>query len=788
SDDFDILHATSGQEALEILRTVECAVILLDVQMPVMDGFETARRIREFRLNEETPIIFVTAIDADIRHIHKAYTTGAVDFIFKPIDPKILRSKISVFVKIYRQKKQLEAQAELLRASALRERGILFDNALDAIVGVDQDDIVIDWNRQAEVTFGWTKQEIIGTKMSDRIVPPKMRKGHYQGLKRFLTVGEGLILNKRIQVSALHKHGHEFPVELTTVPVFGNGRYLFYSFLRDVSEQKRIEADKDRLQKHQVFLSESTKTLLDDPLGFESRLQKLAQMIVPEIADWCAIDLAEPGRELKRVAMAHIDPSKVELAHELRRLYPPDPNAPLGVPKVIRTGKSELVSEIPDELLRIHTKDPEHYRMIATFGLRSYMCVPLKTRGHTLGALTLAHAESERHFGQPELALIEELAKRAASAIDNAILFRDVNEARANLRLKSDALENSLNGFDIVNAEGKFVYANRAYLNMWGYDNLEEVIGTSPVSHCVDPSVPEKIIRTLKEKKECVIEFLARRRDGSTFDVRMWAWLFHDADGNEIYPTTSIDISDQKRAEEGLRAAIRLRDEFISIASHELRTPVTTLLLSIQILERRLRKGDLAALDPKNIQDVVDTSNRQLKQLTTLIEDMLDVSRAAEGRLKYNFVDFDLRASVRRGIEYSLPQFQQRRVLVEYDLQESVLVRGDPSRLEQVVVNLLTNALKYGNNKPVRVSTWRDDCWALIGVQDQGIGIGEDNKDRIFERFERAISANEVSGLGLGLFISKEIVEAHGGKITVESELGRGSEFKVWLPLATREV
>ena len=120
------------------------------------------------------------------------------------------------------------------------------------------------------------------------------------------------------------------------------------------------------------------------------------------------------------------------------------------------------------------------------------------------------------------------------------------------LNRKSEAIENSLNGFDIIDSKGKFVYVNKAYVKMWGYDNAEEIIGTSPDGHCQDPGTPRRIIETLKASGKCVIEFAAKRKDGSLFDVLMYAWVVKDNDAYEIYPTTSIDISERKIAEREL--------------------------------------------------------------------------------------------------------------------------------------------------------------------------------------------------------------------------------------------
>jgi signal transduction histidine kinase len=163
-------------------------------------------------------------------------------------------------------------------------------------------------------------------------------------------------------------------------------------------------------------------------VDYGSTMQKVARLAVPSFADWCAVDLVEADGSLRRVAVAHVDPSKVELAHELNRRYPPDPDAPQGVPHIVRTGKPELISRITDALL-VRVKDKEFRRILRELGLKSYLGVPLQVRGKTVGAITFVAAESGRCYDATDLAVAEDLAHRAGIAMENARLYSDVREA-----------------------------------------------------------------------------------------------------------------------------------------------------------------------------------------------------------------------------------------------------------------------------------------------------------------------------------------------------------------------
>jgi signal transduction histidine kinase len=236
-----------------------------------------------------------------------------------------------------------------------------------------------------------------------------------------------------------------------------------------------------------------------------------------------------------------------------------------------------------------------------------------------------------------------------------------------------------------------------------------------------------------------------------------------------------------------LKEAIRIRDEFITIASHECRTPVTSLKLQLHMASRQVNeKGN--SLDIEKFKRFLDTSSRQVIRLAGLIEDMLDISRIEQGKLIIRRERMNLSTIIRCAVDELDEQLKMANCPVMLELDESIEGCWDSYRLEQVVINLLTNAMKYASGKPVHIVLRRKENSALLSVADKGMGIQSNDLERIFQRFERAISHSYVSGLGLGLFISKQIVEAHHGLIRVESQLEKGSTFTVELPLEPDQV
>jgi PAS domain S-box-containing protein len=412
------------------------------------------------------------------------------------------------------------------------------------------------------------------------------------------------------------------------------------------------------------FLSEASKTLASS-LDFKSTLAAVARLAVPEFADWAMVDLLDPEQGLKRLVVAHRNPERVQWAQVFHEQDPVKLDDPTGVAKVLRTGASEILEEIPENFLRerLHW-NPERLRLLLEMKIQSAIMVPLAAKGRNLGVITFLLAESGRRYTRDHLALAEELGRRAGLAIDNAYLFQEAREA------------------------------------------------------------------------------------------------------------------------------VHARDEFLSIASHELRTPLTSLYMQLQLLERSLRAGTStkdANASPEKIRERVGLSLRQAQRLGALIDRLLDLSRIANGRLNLETEPTDLHEVTmeisRRFADEA--RYAQSELRIETEGEIPLTGQWDQLRIEQAVTNLVTNALKYGAGKPVTLRLARRDAWAVLSVSDQGIGIAPRDQARIFERFERAVSHNNISGLGMGLFITREIAEAHGGRIEVESRPGAGSTFSLWLPLVS---
>jgi signal transduction histidine kinase/DNA-binding response OmpR family regulator len=418
-----------------------------------------------------------------------------------------------------------------------------------------------------------------------------------------------------------------------------------------LQQEQLRQAERRQAEEGQRFLAAASEALLSS-LQYRDTLAAVARLAVPRLGDFCMVEVAagesDGGSDF---TIAQVDPEKGAQAEELFRKLSVDRKHGIGT--VMRTRKSELISELvgqpPSALLR-------------AMGLTSVMTVPMTVRDRILGAITFAIAAPRQAHSESDLAIAEDLAHRAAFAIDNARLYRQAQDA------------------------------------------------------------------------------------------------------------------------------IRARDEFLSIASHELRTPLTPLQLQLQRMVKQLEKESGLNGSSDGMKIALKRSERQVLRLTALVENLLDVSRITSGHLRIQPEWVDLVEVLRDVVGRFAEELGRAGCEVDLDAGESVVGQWDRLRIEQVVTNLIANAIKYGSGKPIEIRLLKNGRTAGFSVRDNGIGIAPEQQTRIFGRFERAVSTRAYGGLGLGLYIAQQILDAHGGHIRVESVPNQGARFIVELPLQPETV
>jgi PAS domain S-box-containing protein len=328
------------------------------------------------------------------------------------------------------------------------------------------------------------------------------------------------------------------------------------TFVQEATERNRAEEAQRRL----TFLSESSE-ILSSSLDYESTLASVARLSVPRLADWCAVDMAAEGEEpIRRVAAAHQDPQKVAWAHELQSRYPPDPDQPGGVPNVLRTGRSEFYPEITEELLEAAAHDEAHLELLREVGFTSVIIVPMSARGRTLGAIALVSAESGRGYEEADLRLAEELARRAALAVDNARLYKEIRGSRDELE---SILEGVADGVTAQDPTGRVIYANEAAARICGYPTAREMLQASPqdflrkfelLDDSGSPFPVDRLPRRLSLQGKPSPETLLRFREVATGEER-WSMVkaspVFDQEGRiRLAINIFRDVTARKRVEE----------------------------------------------------------------------------------------------------------------------------------------------------------------------------------------------------------------------------------------------
>ncbi len=619
-----------------------------------------------------------------------------------------------------------ERSREAVEESEARKAAVL-ESALDAIITMDHDGRVVEWNPAAERTFGYPREGAVGREMAELIVPPSLRQRHRQGLAKYLGTGEGVVIGRRIEITAMRSDGSEFPVELAITRVPLGGPPLFTGYVRDITQRRRAE---EELDFQRSILEAQGEASIDGIL------------------------LVSRGRDIFRFNRRYV---------QLWRI--PD--------QVAATGSCDLVMEY----VLAQLADRE-----AFLKLVNYLYEHPEEESHD--ELLLRDGRVFERYSAP-------VKSREGGHYGRVWHFRDITERKwAEEELKSSEASLAeaqriahLGSWEWDIATNRVRWSDGAY-RIYGFPPGELAPTYDTFVSLVHPDDRRRVLQAIREAldqgRPYEFEHRVVRPDGSERVVYRQGEVILDGGRPVRMVGTVLDITERKAAEEQIERALELRNRFLSIASHELRTPVTMIKGYAQVLQRRaVQRGDTDLLRP------LEVVNRQVDRMAALIGDLLEVSRIEGGRLEFEEVPFDLDPALQEVVDevvMATPGFALR---VDAQIKD-LWVQGDRVRIQRVMTNLLANAVKYSDkHKEMDISIGREGGRAVVSVTDYGIGIPKEQQSQVFDLYFRAsnVSLGHYGGLGLGLYISKTIIERHGGEMWVMSEQGRGSTFRFSLPV-----
>jgi PAS domain S-box-containing protein len=725
----------------------------------------------------------------------------------------------------------MDITARVRAESALRETERRFAQAFHAnplpmSITSLPDGRHLDVNEAALRHSGYTREEMLGRTTPDLgfWAAPAQR----DELIRLLDA-EGRAHD--FEVTFRTKDGRHRQLLVNSEVVMYGGERAVLSVSLDITDRKEAETQQRNAERRARFLAEASG-ILTSSLDYEATLQSLARLAVPEIADWCAVHVVEPDGAIRAMAIAHADPATEARGRQVARRYPPRTTARYGVPAVIRTGRPLLRPELSADVLAAFGRTPEERAIVQELAPRSVMIVPLVARGRTLGTITFLTTGAERRYGEQDLRLAEDLATRAALAIDNARLYADAEDRRREAEVIADLARRINASLDadtvlpaVADAARALTRCDVARIALWEDDGTAmvyrhsvgarsdhaglrivkgrglggDVIASGRPARTEDiredPRVPPEVQAfaeaegsvavmvvpiTLHGSVEGLVYCGRRRRQ--PFTERDEAVGLRMAEHAAIALRNAQLFRLEQHARAEAEAANRGKDDFLAVLSHELRTPLQAMLGWLRLM----RAG---RLDEAAAARALETIERNTRAQTKIIGDLLDVSGILAGKLRVEPRAMDLGAAVDAAVQSVRATAEARNIgLVSQRQVLEVFVDGDPGRIDQVLGNLLSNALKFtpaGGTVDVRLDGTAHE--ARLTVRDTGIGIPPDVLPHVFDRFRQADSSTTRThgGLGLGLALVRYLVEAHGGFVRAESAgVGRGATFVVTLPLA----
>ena len=779
----EILRESEERFRLLVEGVEDYAIFMLDASGHVSTWNTGARRIKGYESAEivgEHFSVFYTREDKRRGHPEEVLRLAATGGQYEEIGLRVrndgstfwanvvitalrdekgdLRGFAKVTRDITERKEAEERERLLLREQAARERATdILESISDAFYAVDKEWRFTYVNGKAEELWGRSREELLGKNVWEEF-PEAVDAEPYRQIKRAMEEGVTTEFETMLSRRGAWVAGRAYP-----------SREGLSVYFRDITERKRAE-------EAQRFLGQAS-SMFSSSLDYHETLASVARLAVPTLADWCAVDILEEDGHPKRLAVEHPDPEKLRLAYELERRYPPDPDAPRGLYHVLRTGEPETMAEIPEGLVEQAARDEEHRELLRKLNLRSYMVVPLVARGRILGAISLVSAESGRRYGEADLQLAEELARRAAFAVENARLYEEAQKeiserrwAQEELRGSRDQLEAILwgaaEGITAQDPSGKVIYVNEAAASLTGFSSVREVMTSTPADLLAryeildedgDPFPFERLPgrRALEgeEAAEEVICFRILATGEERWTIVKAMPIFGERGTVRMAVNILRDITESKRAGESLRRVTEAERKRIARDLHDgVLQDLSYTAASIGMI--MLQAGDAKLRE--QLQAAIDAVRRGAEGLREVVNDLR--LEDEEGRPFTEMVE----SLVRRNRTMAR--------MAEIGLQVGEGVPSAPlgetgMQVSRVIQEALTNARRHSGADEISVSIRVEGGDLLAEVSDDGRGFDPKTPP------------------GVGLASMRERAALSGGELEIHSEPERGTSVRLRVPL-----
>jgi PAS domain S-box-containing protein len=776
-----ITRVETGEAFKAALEGERFDLILSDYNLPTFNGMEALKLATAIR--PHIPFVFVSGVMGEEFAV-LTLQLGATDYVLK-------KNLARLPTAVRRALNEAEATAtrmrmeESLRLHAMRMKSIM-ETSLDAVVVMDNQGMILDWNAQATSVFDWQKSDVLGRTVVETIIPFQHREAHTRGLARFLATGEGPVLNRRIEITALHRTGREFPVELAITPTKINDHWQFTAFIRDLTERKQAEeALRERVRLATLSVEVSLALNRDEPIDELLRIcveaverhldAALARIWTIAPGDLCG-ECHKASACNNRTECLHLSASvglSTNLNGEYRRV-------PLGALKIGRIAQGWGAISTNDVLGDERLPNKEWLRMN---GLQSFAGFPLVVGGKVYGVMAMF---AKVPLSRSTLETLESVCNGVAATISRKEAERALRDSEQRYKLLVDHANDIIYRTD---GEGRFIFVNPTATRLTQYSE-RELLGMR-FSDLIRPDhrrITERFYdrQFLSKTPNTYHEFPAIRKDG----IEVWLGqnvqqLFEN--GQLVgFQAVARDVTERRQLEESRLAKLsaeranQAKNEFLSRMSHELRTPLNAVLGFAQLLE-------MEALSPEQQQHVQHILKGG-RHLLALINEVLDISRIEAGRLTLSLEPVSVSAVVGEAVDLVRPQAAARdiRLVVQSPWKETIYVRADRQRLKQALLNLLSNGVKYNREGGALTVS----CEAVpegryrVAVADTGGGIPAAMMSRLFTPFDRLEADARIEGTGLGLVLSRSLITAMGGTIFVDSVVGQGTTVSIELPLS----